>query len=107
MLAEGKIWVDELITDAMFDRSIAHPQEFDVVATTNLNGDYLADALASLVGGIGISPGANINYVTGDAIFRSHPWYCSYAGWSGQSQPILAHPFWRPDAATPGLDRSC
>jgi isocitrate dehydrogenase len=71
MLSEGKIWVDELITDAMFDRSIAHPQEFDVVATTNLNGDYLADALASLVGGIGISPGANINYVTGDAIFEA------------------------------------
>ncbi len=70
-LNSGKIIINDLITDAMFDRGISHPEEFDVVLTTNLNGDYLADALASLVGGIGISPGANINFETGNAIFEA------------------------------------
>ncbi len=70
-LDSGKIFINDLITDAMFDRGISHPEEFDVVLTTNLNGDYLADALASLVGGIGISPGANINFETGNAIFEA------------------------------------
>ncbi len=63
--------MDEVLTDAMFERAISHPQEFDLIVTTNLNGDYLADALAALVGGIGIAPGGNINYTTGDAIFEA------------------------------------
>lgn len=70
-LSAGKIWINELITDAMFERAIIHPQEFDMVVTTNLNGDYLADALAALVGGIGIAPGGNINFLTGNAIFEA------------------------------------
>ncbi len=70
-LADGKIYINEILTDAMFERSISHPEEFDIVVTTNLNGDYLADALAALVGGIGIAPGGNINYETGTAIFEA------------------------------------
>ncbi|MRR30141.1 NADP-dependent isocitrate dehydrogenase, partial [bacterium] len=56
---------------AAFERSIAHPEDMDVLVTTNLNGDYLSDALAALVGGLGIAPGANINYLTGDAVFEA------------------------------------
>jgi isocitrate dehydrogenase len=70
-LTAGLIFVDDVITDAMFDLAISHPEQCDVIVTTNLNGDYLADALASLVGGIGISPGGNINYQTGDAVFEA------------------------------------
>ena len=67
----GKVIVKDLIVDAAFERSIAHPEDMDVLVTTNLNGDYLSDALAALVGGLGIAPGANINYLTGDAIFEA------------------------------------
>lgn len=70
-LAAGKIWLNELLTDAMFERAITHPADYDVLVTTNLNGDYLADALAALVGGIGIAPGGNINFASGDAIFEA------------------------------------
>jgi isocitrate dehydrogenase len=70
-LNSGKIYINEILTDAMFERSISHPEEFDIVVTTNLNGDYLADALAALVGGIGIAPGGNINYETGVAVFEA------------------------------------
>ncbi len=70
-MESGKIYMNEILSDAMFERSISHPEEFEVVVTTNTNGDNLADALASMVGGIGISPGANINYTTGDAIFEA------------------------------------
>ena len=60
-----------MIADAAFEIAINHPTEFDVLATPNLNGDYLADALAAQVGGIGIAPGGNINYQTGAAIFEA------------------------------------
>lgn len=70
-LRSGKIWMNEILTDAMFERAITHPAEFDILVTGNLNGDYLADALAALVGGIGIAPGGNINFGTGDAIFEA------------------------------------
>ncbi len=70
-ISSGRIFINDIITDAMFDRGIAHPEEFDVLLATNLNGDYLADALASLVGGIGIAPGANFNFETGDAVFEA------------------------------------
>ncbi|NPV77481.1 MAG: NADP-dependent isocitrate dehydrogenase [Anaerolineae bacterium] len=70
-LSSGRLWVNDVITDAAFEAAITRPQDFDVLATTNLNGDYLSDALAALVGGIGIAPGANINYDTGVAIFEA------------------------------------
>jgi isocitrate dehydrogenase len=69
--AKSLVIVDDIIADAMFQAAILRPQEFDVIATTNLNGDYLSDALAACVGGLGISPGANLNYETGAAIFEA------------------------------------
>ena len=68
---EGRLIVKDMIVDAAFERAIAHPEDMDVLVTTNLNGDYLSDALAALVGGLGIAPGANINFVNGDAIFEA------------------------------------
>ncbi|NJO04125.1 MAG: NADP-dependent isocitrate dehydrogenase [Chloroflexaceae bacterium] len=70
-LAEGKILIKDSITDITFQQVLTRPTEFDVIATLNLNGDYLSDALAAQVGGIGIAPGGNINYVTGHAIFEA------------------------------------
>lgn len=69
--AEGKIIVKDAIADNFLQQIILRPDEYDVVATLNLNGDYISDALAALVGGIGIAPGANINYITGKAIFEA------------------------------------
>ena len=66
-----KILVKDAIADVMLQQVLTRPDEFDVIATTNLNGDYLSDALAAQVGGIGIAPGGNINYVTGHAIFEA------------------------------------
>lgn len=68
---QGKLIIKDMIVDAAFERSIAHPEDMDVLVTTNLNGDYLSDALAALVGGLGVAPGANINYLTGNAIFEA------------------------------------
>jgi isocitrate dehydrogenase len=70
-LSEGKLLVKDVIADAVFEAVITRPKEFDVIATTNLNGDYLSDALAAQVGGVGIAPGANINYETGAAVFEA------------------------------------
>ncbi len=70
-LAAGKILVKDAIADITLQQVLTRPDEFDVIATLNLNGDYLSDALAAQVGGIGIAPGANINYVTGAAIFEA------------------------------------
>jgi len=70
-LSNGRIWMNDVITDAAFQNLLLYPQDFSVIATSNLNGDYLSDALAAQVGGIGISPGANINYQTGIAIFEA------------------------------------
>jgi isocitrate dehydrogenase len=70
-LEGDKIFVNDIITDAAFERTLTHPEEFEVLATTNLNGDYLSDALAAQVGGLGIAPGANINFETGAAIFEA------------------------------------
>jgi isocitrate dehydrogenase len=67
----GQILVKDNIADITFQQALTRPDEFDVIATTNLNGDYLSDALAAQVGGIGIAPGANINYVSGHAIFEA------------------------------------
>src|SRR5690348_8893888 len=67
-LKSGRILVKDAIADIALQQVLTRPDEFDVIATTNLNGDYLSDALAAQVGGIGIAPGANINYVTGHAV---------------------------------------
>jgi isocitrate dehydrogenase len=70
-LAKGKILVKDAIADITLQQVLTRAKEFDVIATLNLNGDYLSDALAAQVGGIGIAPGGNINYVTGHAIFEA------------------------------------
>jgi len=69
---EGKLWVDDVIADVVFEQLITYPQQFEVIATTNLNGDYLSDAAAALSGGVGISPGANINFDTGVGVFEAN-----------------------------------
>jgi len=70
-LASGKILVKDAIADITLQQVLTRPDEFDVIATLNLNGDYLSDALAAQVGGIGIAPGGNINYLTGHAVFEA------------------------------------
>jgi isocitrate dehydrogenase len=70
-LAAGRVLVKDAIADITLQQVLTRPDEFDVIATTNLNGDYLSDALAAQVGGIGIAPGGNINYVTGHAVFEA------------------------------------
>ena len=74
-IPEGKPGAGLVIKDAIADitlqQVLTRPDEFDVIATPNLNGDYLSDALAAQVGGIGIAPGGNINYITGHAIFEA------------------------------------
>jgi len=80
-LAAGKVLVKDAIADITLQQVLTRPEDFDVIATLNLNGDYLSDALAAQVGGIGIAPGANINYVTGHAIFEAtHGTAPKYAG---------------------------
>jgi isocitrate dehydrogenase len=79
--AGDKILVLDSIADIAFQQVLTRPSEWDVIATMNLNGDYLSDALAAQVGGIGIAPGANINYRTGHAIFEAtHGTAPKYAG---------------------------
>jgi isocitrate dehydrogenase len=70
-LAAGAILIKDAIADITLQQVLTRPEEFDVIATLNLNGDYLSDALAAQVGGIGIAPGGNINYITGHAIFEA------------------------------------
>src|SRR5699024_3061327 len=80
-IASGKILVKDAIADIFLQQILTRPAEFDVVVTMNLNGDYISDALAAQVGGIGITPGANINYVTGQSIFEAtHGTAPKYAG---------------------------
>jgi isocitrate dehydrogenase len=70
-LKDGKLLVKDVIADIVFQQTITRAREFDVISTMNLNGDYLSDALAAQVGGIGIAPGGNINYTSGHAIFEA------------------------------------
>ncbi|HCT71370.1 MAG TPA: NADP-dependent isocitrate dehydrogenase, partial [Bacteroidales bacterium] len=80
-VSAGKIIVKDVIADAFLQQILLRPAEYSVIATLNLNGDYISDALAAIVGGIGIAPGANINYVTGHAIFEAtHGTAPKYAG---------------------------
>jgi isocitrate dehydrogenase len=69
--SSGRILIKDAIADITLQQVLTRPDEFDIIATTNLNGDYISDALAAQVGGIGIAPGGNINYVTGHAIFEA------------------------------------
>ncbi len=85
VIPEGKpgagIVIKDVIADAFLQQILTRPAEYDVIATMNLNGDYVSDALAACVGGIGIAPGANINYVTGHAVFEAtHGTAPKYAG---------------------------
>jgi isocitrate dehydrogenase len=76
-----KILVQDVIADAFLQQILIKPQEFEVIATTNLNGDYASDALAAQIGGIGISPGGNINYENGKSVFEAtHGTAPKYAG---------------------------
>lgn len=78
---EGKIIIKDVIADAFLQQILTRPADYSVIATLNLNGDYISDALAAIVGGIGIAPGANINYETGHAIFEAtHGTAPKYAG---------------------------
>jgi isocitrate dehydrogenase len=78
---EGKILIKDVIADAFLQQILTRPKEFEVIAAPNLNGDYISDALAACVGGIGIAPGANINYQNGFAIFEAtHGTAPKYAG---------------------------
>jgi len=78
---QGKIIIKDVIADAFLQQILTRPDEYDVIATMNLNGDYVSDALAAQVGGIGIAPGANINYLSGKAIFEAtHGTAPKYAG---------------------------
>ena len=79
--AAGKVIIKDMIADAMLQQILTRPREYDILATLNLNGDYISDALAAMVGGIGIAPGANINFLTGEAIFEAtHGTAPKYAG---------------------------
>ena len=80
-LASGRVLIKDAIADITLQQVLTRPADFEVIATLNLNGDYLSDALAAQVGGIGIAPGGNINYVTGHAIFEAtHGTAPKYAG---------------------------
>jgi isocitrate dehydrogenase len=80
-IADGKVIVKDVIADAFLQQILLRPDEYSVIATLNLNGDYISDALAAMVGGIGIAPGANINYQNGFAIFEAtHGTAPKYAG---------------------------
>lgn len=70
-MENGKVFIKDVIADAFLQNTLLKPEEYAVVATLNLNGDYISDQLAAMVGGIGIAPGANINYITGHAIFEA------------------------------------
>lgn len=80
-IKQGKIIIKDVIADAFLQQILMRPSDYSVIATLNLNGDYISDALAAIVGGIGIAPGANINYDTGHAIFEAtHGTAPKYAG---------------------------
>ncbi|MCB0601473.1 MAG: NADP-dependent isocitrate dehydrogenase, partial [Saprospiraceae bacterium] len=80
-MKSGKLLIKDVIADAFLQQILLRPAEYDVIATLNLNGDYISDALAAMVGGIGIAPGANINYTNGSAIFEAtHGTAPKYAG---------------------------
>jgi isocitrate dehydrogenase len=105
-LAAGRILVKDAIADITLQQVLTRPGEIDVIATLNLNGDYLSDALAAQVGGIGIAPGGNINYTTGHAVFEAtHGTAPKYANLDKVNSG-LCRTEWRNDAALHRMDRS-
>ena len=105
-LKGGAVLIKDAIADIVLQQVLTRPEDFDVIATLNLNGDYLCDALAAQVGGIGIAPGGNINYVTGHAIFEAtHGTAPKYANLD-RVNPGSRGSVRRNDVALPGLDRS-
>jgi isocitrate dehydrogenase len=97
--------IKDVIADAFLQQILTRPKEYDVIATMNLNGDYISDALAACVGGIGIAPGANINYDTGHAIFEAtHGTAPKYAG-QDKVNPGSRDPLRRDDARHMGWRR--
>ncbi len=80
-ISDGRVIIKDVIADAFLQQILTRPADYSVIATLNLNGDYISDALAAIVGGIGIAPGANINYMTGHAVFEAtHGTAPKYAG---------------------------
>ena len=98
-----KILVKDNIADITLQQVLTRPDEFDVIATTNLNGDYLSDALAAQVGGIGIAPGGNINYVTGHGVFEATHGTAPEVRRPGQGEPGLGAAVGRDDVRAPRL----
>ena len=97
-LAQGRVLIKDAIADIALQQVLTRPEDFDVIATLNLNGDYLSDALAAQVGGIGIAPGGNINYSTGTAVFDkvnpgslilSGEMMLRYMGWTEAADAII------------------
>ena len=99
----SKILVKDNIADITLQQVLTRPDEFDVIATTNLNGDYLSDALAAQVGGIGIAPGGNINYVTGHGDLRGDARHRAEVRRPGQGEPGFGAALGRDDARAPRL----
>ena len=100
----GQVLVKDSIADITLQQVLTRPDEFDVIATLNLNGDYLSDALAAQVGGIGIAPGGNINYVSGHAVFEATHGTAPEVRQPGQGEPGVGHPLGRHAARAPRLD---
>ena len=97
--------IKDVIADAFLQQILTRPREYSVIATMNLNGDYISDALAAQVGGIGIAPGANINYLTGHAVFEAtHGTAPKYAG-QDKVNPGSRDSLGRDDVPLPGLGR--
>jgi len=84
---DGKVLIKDCICDAFLQESLLHPKDYSVIATLNLNGDYVSDQLAAMVGGIGISPGGNINYKSGFAIFEATHGTAPKIAGTGQANP--------------------
>ena len=97
--------IKDVIADAFLQQILTRPKEYSVIATLNLNGDYISDALAAQVGGIGIAPGANINYLTGHAVFEATHGTAPQVRRPGQGESRLGHPVGRDDVPLPGLER--
>jgi isocitrate dehydrogenase len=103
-LKSGRLVVNDCICDAFLQNALLKPQDYSVIATMNLNGDYVSDMLAAQVGGIGIAPGANINYHTGHAIFEATRYRSRHCR-TRQGEPFKHYPLCCDDARLYGLER--
>jgi len=99
----GKVIIKDAIADITLQQILTRPDEFDVIATMNLNGDYISDALAAQVGGIGIAPGGNVNYMTGHAVFEATHGTAPKYGRPRQGEPRVGDLVGRDDAPLHGL----